>query len=315
MSRTATATQARPLWSPILATVVGTDVRGAATSSGCSATPASASSRAGVRRTDRRARACREDPHLRTIRTLADRIRMRRSWPSFPPTSRTPPCDACCSPARPGSSSKTTWSARSCHRPRTARRRARRPGRARPADRPAPAPHREKQILSLLVLGLTPRDRGQALPRREHGQDRLGVRVPQIGAHPRSKAIARIQDPESGSGSASASPTGAPVSDHNAATSPSSAPASSAWPRRASRASPPARGIMVLDRRRDRPPPDRPRPGVIHAGIVRPGVAGGAAVRQRRARAVRVLRAPRDRGRALRQADRRARGVRAARPR
>ena len=28
MSRTATATQARPLWSPVLATVVGTDVRG-----------------------------------------------------------------------------------------------------------------------------------------------------------------------------------------------------------------------------------------------------------------------------------------------
>jgi len=66
---------------------------------------------------------------------------------------------------------------------------------------PRPLSHREKQILSLLVLGMTNREIADKLFLAESTvKTHLSSAFRKIDAHSRSEAVARIQDPESGIG-------------------------------------------------------------------------------------------------------------------
>ena len=63
--------------------------------------------------------------------------------------------------------------------------------------------YREKEILGLVVRGLTNREiAGRALPRREHGKDHLSSAFAKLDAHSRAEAAALVLDPESGYGAA-----------------------------------------------------------------------------------------------------------------
>jgi DNA-binding NarL/FixJ family response regulator len=68
---------------------------------------------------------------------------------------------------------------------------------------PRPLSHREKQILGLVVLGLTNREIAQKLYLAESTvKTHLSSAFRKIDARSRSEAVARIQDPESGYGMA-----------------------------------------------------------------------------------------------------------------
>ena len=201
MSRTATATQALPVWSPVLATVVGSDVRGRGdvmrllgdAGFGLQAEPASDALIVVLG-------PAREDPHLRTIRALAE------SHPNAPILA-VMPADLTNAALRrvllAGAAGIVLED--DVERALVPTAHALLAGQlAVPVVlgqqiAPRPLSHREKQILSLLVLGLTNREiAGKLFLAESTVKTHLASAFRKIDAHSRSEAVARIQDPESG---------------------------------------------------------------------------------------------------------------------
>jgi DNA-binding NarL/FixJ family response regulator len=201
MRRTATATQARPVWSPALATVVGSDARGRGDivrllgDAGFGLQGELESTALVVL-----LGPAREDAGLRTIRTIAE---------SHPNASilAIMPADLSNAALRrvllAGAAGIVLED--DVERALVPTAHALLAGQlAVPVVlgqqiAPRPLSHREKQILSMLLLGLTNRQiAGKLFLAESTIKTHLASAFRKIDAHSRSEAVARIQDPESG---------------------------------------------------------------------------------------------------------------------
>jgi len=201
MRRAATATQARPVWSPALAAVVGSDARGRRDIMRLLGD-------AGFRiQAEPESNAlivllgpAREEPGLRTIRTLAE------SHPKAPILA-VMPADLSNAALRRVLLAGATGIVLEddVERALVPTARALLAGQlAVPVVlgqqiAPRPLSHREKQILSLLVLGMTNREiAGKLFLAESTIKTHLASAFRKIDAHSRAEAVARIQDPDSG---------------------------------------------------------------------------------------------------------------------
>jgi DNA-binding NarL/FixJ family response regulator len=201
MSRAATASQARPVWSTALAMVVGSDARRRGNvmrllgdaGFGIQAEPQSTGLIVLLG-------PAREDTGLRSIRTLAE------SHPNVPILALMP-ADLSNAALRRVLLAGATGIVLEDDLERTLVPTAQAllagqlavPVVLGQQIAPRPLSHREKQILSLLVLGMTNREiAGKLFLAESTVKTHLASAFRKIDAHSRAEAVARIQDPESG---------------------------------------------------------------------------------------------------------------------